>query len=140
MRYLGYRIVHWRPGRAKANSWAVPVTYDGKGWPDLVGFHAPSGTIVAIERKSARGHVTPEQTDWLVEPHEHSNSGESLGTQTEYHVIAEWTASGNVVHSKLFHLDDEPGATFTARDRPRSLVRFMSFMRVGIGCLLPVIR
>jgi hypothetical protein len=65
MRVVGYRVVHWRPGRRGTNEWSVPVTYDGKGWPDLVGFHTRTGVIVAVDCKSARGRATSEQTDWL---------------------------------------------------------------------------
>ena len=65
MQLYGYSVVHWRPGRRKQGGWVVPITYDGKGWPDLVGFHPATGTIIAIECKSVTGRVTPEQTDWL---------------------------------------------------------------------------
>jgi hypothetical protein len=65
MQLFGFFVVHWRPGRHKSGGWSVPVTYNGKGWPDLVGFHPSTGTIIAIECKSTTGRVTSEQTGWL---------------------------------------------------------------------------
>ena len=41
------------------------MTYNGRGWPDLVGFHPATGTSVAIECKSATGRVNSEPTRWL---------------------------------------------------------------------------
>lgn len=61
--WLGWRCVHFRPGRTQ-HGWATPVQGSmGKGWPDLI--MVRDGRRIAAECKSAKGRVTPEQSDVL---------------------------------------------------------------------------
>lgn len=61
--WLGWRVLHIRPGRTK-HGWRTPVSgMLGKGWPDLL--LAKRGRIVAAELKGANGTLEPEQRDVL---------------------------------------------------------------------------
>jgi hypothetical protein len=60
---LGYRSMHVRHSVGKGNRWTTTTSV--AGWPDLVAWRP--GRLVAIELKSARGRVTPEQAQVLEE-------------------------------------------------------------------------
>jgi hypothetical protein len=64
-RTLGWRVAHFRPAMT-AKGWRTPVEADGAGFPDLFMVHWKNGMApYAIELKSERGKVRPEQQDWL---------------------------------------------------------------------------
>lgn len=61
-RINGWLVHHCRPGMNRRGQWATQIQ-GSPGWPDLL---LVRGTrILAIELKSARGRVEPEQTEWL---------------------------------------------------------------------------
>lgn len=60
---LGYRVYHPRPGRT-VDGWVTPVSYDGKGYPDLT-IVGPRG-IHFVEVKGTGDRVRPEQEEWIV--------------------------------------------------------------------------
>lgn len=60
-RLLGWRVAHYRPART-AHGWRTPVSYDGRGLPDLL---LARDRIVFAEIKVGRNRLSPEQTTWL---------------------------------------------------------------------------
>lgn len=60
---LGYRTMHVRRTIGKGNRWTTSTSVSG--WPDLFAWRP--GRLVAIELKSQRGRVTPEQEQVLAE-------------------------------------------------------------------------
>ncbi|MFA5053017.1 MAG: VRR-NUC domain-containing protein [Parcubacteria group bacterium] len=61
-RVLGWFIYHARPART-AKGWRTSVSYDGKGFPDLV---AVRERVLFIELKSSTGSMSAEQKVWRV--------------------------------------------------------------------------
>jgi hypothetical protein len=59
---LGWRVVHFRPGRTR-RGWATPVQGDGLGFPDLLFLRAK--TCFVAELKRAGGKPTEAQVEWL---------------------------------------------------------------------------
>jgi hypothetical protein len=58
-----WRCVHFRPGMNRRGHWSTAMSgTHAAGWPDLV---LCRERLVAVELKSARGSVTPEQQSWL---------------------------------------------------------------------------
>ncbi len=62
---LRLRTAHFRPARTE-RGWRTPVAGDGKGWPDLV---IVGSRLLVRELKSARGHLTQDQTAWFTTLH-----------------------------------------------------------------------
>jgi hypothetical protein len=60
---LGWKVAHFRPART-ARGWRTPVSADGAGFPDLV-LAKPGQPVIFAEVKPERGHLRPDQTDWL---------------------------------------------------------------------------
>ncbi len=60
-RILGWRVFHTRPART-AKGWRTPVSYDGKGFVDMV---LVRDRVLWIEVKVASNTLSPEQTTWL---------------------------------------------------------------------------
>lgn len=58
----GWRTFHARPART-LHGWRTPVQGDGAGFPDLVAVR--HDRLVVAELKSARGRLTPGQSQWL---------------------------------------------------------------------------
>lgn len=58
---LQWTVAHFRPARTE-KGWRTPVAAHGKGFPDLL---LARERVVAIELKSERGRLTPEQAEWL---------------------------------------------------------------------------
>jgi hypothetical protein len=60
-RLFGWRVAHFRPAQTQ-KGWRTPVSYDGKGWPDLV---LVRERVVYVELKGHGGRVSNEQREWL---------------------------------------------------------------------------
>lgn len=60
--HLGYIAYHGRPGRT-AHGWRTPVSYDGKGFPDLV-LAGPRG-VLFLEVKGDGDRVREHQRKWI---------------------------------------------------------------------------
>lgn len=60
-KYLGWRIMHTRPGRT-AHGWTTPIQGHA-GFPDLVLLRPPR--LVFAELKTAKGELTIEQSLWF---------------------------------------------------------------------------
>lgn len=60
-RMLGWRVAHFRPAQT-SKGWRTPVGADGAGWPDLF---LCRERLVAIELKTERGKLRPDQHEWL---------------------------------------------------------------------------
>ena len=58
----GYRAVHIRPALTKWG-YRTPYQGDGIGWPDWWLFGR--GKVVALEAKTGKGRMSPEQKDWF---------------------------------------------------------------------------
>lgn len=71
-RYLGWRVAHFRPGLTRAGNWVTAVEGDGKGFPDLV--MVRNGKMIFVELKSKNGRASTEQTGWLSDLTEVSNT------------------------------------------------------------------
>jgi hypothetical protein len=63
-RLHGWKMAHFRPARTNG-SWATAVSYDGKGFPDLVLVHPKRGIVIFVEVKSESGKVSSDQAEWL---------------------------------------------------------------------------
>jgi hypothetical protein len=60
---LKWRCVHFRPGMNRRGHWSTAMSgTQAAGWPDLI---LCRERLVAIELKSERGTVTPDQQAWL---------------------------------------------------------------------------
>ncbi len=60
---LGCLVFHSRPAQTQ-KGWRTPVSYDGKGFPDLVAVSQRNGAVIFIECKSDKGRFSPEQNRW----------------------------------------------------------------------------
>lgn len=63
---FGYRVAHFRPALVKVGGQLVyrtPVSADGKGFFDLI--LSKPGRLIAVECKSEKGKLSPEQIEWL---------------------------------------------------------------------------
>jgi len=60
-RVLGWRTAHFRAAR-RAHGWSTPLQGDAAGFVDLV---LVRERIVAVELKTERGRLRPEQESWL---------------------------------------------------------------------------
>jgi hypothetical protein len=61
---FGWSWIHHRPARRANGKWSTPVQGNsGRGWPDL--FCVRDGRALALELKTEKGRVSPEQTAWL---------------------------------------------------------------------------
>ena len=58
---LGWRVYHSRPARTN-KGWRTPVSYDGRGFPDLL---LVRDRVIAIEIKGDGDKLTEEQQTWL---------------------------------------------------------------------------
>jgi len=61
----GWRTYHPLPARVRkrgVETWRTQAAGDGVGWPDV--FLVRGNLALAMELKSARGSVTPEQAAW----------------------------------------------------------------------------
>lgn len=61
-RLLGYRVFHARPAWTQ-KGYRTPVSYDGKGYPDLT--LAGNGRVIFVELKCGRNVLSAEQAAWL---------------------------------------------------------------------------
>lgn len=59
---LGWRTAHFRPAMNQRGDWRTPVAGDGKGFPDLL--LVRGGKLLAVELKTDRGVLSPEQREW----------------------------------------------------------------------------
>lgn len=59
----GWKVAHFRKART-AHGWVTPVAADGKGFPDLILVHPGRCKIMAIEVKTDKGKLRPEQEAW----------------------------------------------------------------------------
>jgi VRR-NUC domain len=66
-RLRGWRCCHFRPAPTVAG-WRTPVTGD-PGFPDLA--LARAGRLLAVELKSERGRLSPDQAAWLAQLGDH---------------------------------------------------------------------
>ena len=57
-----WRVAHFRPALT-AKGWRTPVSAHGKGFPDLLMVRDMS--LIAVELKSNRGKLSPEQLAWI---------------------------------------------------------------------------
>lgn len=62
-RTMGWKVTHFGTLRT-AKSWATPVRYDGKGFPDLVLVHPERAITMFRELKGAKTPLTAEQVRW----------------------------------------------------------------------------
>ena len=60
-RLLGWRVAHYRAART-AQGWRTPVSYDGRGLPDLL---LVRERVVFAEIKVGRNRLSQEQATWL---------------------------------------------------------------------------
>ena len=60
-RLLGWRVAHFRVAQT-SKGWRTPVAADGAGWPDLF---LVRDRPVAVELKTERGKLRPDQAAWL---------------------------------------------------------------------------
>lgn len=60
----GFMVAHFRPAMTRAGKWITAVQGDGAGYPDLTCVRGCR--LLFAELKSAKGKVTPEQTEWLL--------------------------------------------------------------------------
>ena len=58
----GWRTAHFRPAMNARGDWRTPVAGDGKGFPDLL--LVRGGKLLAVELKTDRGTLSPEQREW----------------------------------------------------------------------------
>lgn len=61
-RLYAWRCLHIRPAMSR-HGWRTPLQGDGVGWPDLLLIRAER--VLAVELKSDRGSLTPDQAAWL---------------------------------------------------------------------------
>jgi hypothetical protein len=64
---LGYRCAHFRPALVKVGgvlTYRTPVSADGKGFFDLILTSKQRGRVIAIECKSGKGKLSPDQEVW----------------------------------------------------------------------------
>ena len=59
-----WHVASFRTAMNARGQHMTPVAADGKGWPDLFLAHRTAGCM-ALELKSAKGRVSPEQNEWL---------------------------------------------------------------------------
>lgn len=60
---LHWRCAHFRPAQTQTGRWLTPVAADGAGFPDLL--MARGQVLIAAELKTAKGRLSPAQTEWL---------------------------------------------------------------------------
>lgn len=59
----GWLVYHARPAMMRSGKWATAAQGNGaKGWPDL--FMVRGRKAIAVELKSEKGKLTPEQLVW----------------------------------------------------------------------------
>ena len=61
-RQTGWRLCHFRPGKTAGGRWATQMSGD-IGYPDLT--LVRGDRLIFAELKSANGHATPGQVEWL---------------------------------------------------------------------------
>jgi hypothetical protein len=60
---FGWRAIHHRPAMNRRGHWSTAMSgTQAAGWPDLL---LCRERLIAIELKSERGTVTPDQQSWL---------------------------------------------------------------------------
>lgn len=62
---LGWRCMHVRRSKVRQDQWATATSIPG--WPDLFMWHTGQRRVIAVELKSEKGRVTPEQTEVLAQ-------------------------------------------------------------------------
>lgn len=105
----GWLVAHFRPARTRIledgrEIWATPLSYDGRGFPDLV---LVRDRVVAIEVKSRTGKPTTEQRLWLYQWHSATNGDAYLvnpdGFEAMCRILAQKPKPGHVDHTALMH-------------------------------------
>lgn len=60
---FGWKLAHFRPCQTK-HGWRTAVSYDGKGFPDLMLLHPERQVLMFREIKTKHEKLTPEQAEW----------------------------------------------------------------------------
>jgi hypothetical protein len=83
-------LVWWRVNNSPSlfNNKAGAVSFRKspiKGFPDLAGMFAGSGRLFALEIKTTKGKVSPEQVDWIAKINKSGGMAVVLRSKAEIH-------------------------------------------------------